>query len=186
MSRKDEIILQAAKLFYEKGFQSTSMREIASHVKVKASSLYNHINAKEDLLAQIILKLAHEFVGHINAIAGQNLSAVDKLQAIIQHHIEINIHQSEALAVLNNDWIYLSSSDQQDFIKLRTAYEDQLRLIIVNGIDQGEIKNLEPDIVIFSMLSSLRNLHLWYKKQHIDEDQLKMELADLLINGFKK
>ena len=66
MSRIDQIINQSATLFYRKGFQATSMREIAAQIDIKAASLYNHINAKEDLLAAIIMRLANEFVDHIN------------------------------------------------------------------------------------------------------------------------
>jgi len=184
MSRYDQIIEQAAQLFYQKGFQATSMREIAGQLDMKAASLYNHINAKEDVLAAIIMRLAHEFVNHIKQTAGQNFSPVDQLKDIIHHHIQININQSEPLAILNNQWIYLSVPEKQKFIELRTIYEDHLREIIREGIYLKQIKNTNPDIIIFSMLSSLRNLHLWYKKHQIDEKQLQKELAELLINGF--
>jgi AcrR family transcriptional regulator len=184
MSRIDQIISQSAMLFYQKGFQATSMREIAAQLNIKAASLYNHINAKEDLLAAIIMRLANEFVDHIQQTAKENSSPVDQLEAIIQHHIQVNIHQSESLAILNNDWIYLADMDKLAFIELRTTYENHLRDIIKVGIEQQDIKNIHPDIIIFSMLSSLRNLHLWYKKHHIDENQLQKELSELLINGF--
>ena len=85
---------------------------------------------------------------------------------------------------MNNDWIYLADMDKLAFIELRTAYENHLRDIIKAGIQHQDIKNIHPDIIIFSMLSSLRNLHLWYKKHHIDENQLQKELSELLINGF--
>ncbi|MDR9400402.1 MAG: TetR/AcrR family transcriptional regulator [Psychroflexus sp.] len=185
MSRKEQIVVQAAKLFHKKGFQSTSMREIAAHVNIKASSLYNHIKAKEDLLALIVLELAYEFVNHIQTTDQQNISSIEKLEIIIQHHIQINLHQSDALATLNNDWFNLSTTDKNKFIELRNSYENQLRNIIQRGIDQQEIKAIVPDTIIFSMLSSLRNLHQWYRKQDIDEHKLSLEMADLLIYGFK-
>ena len=184
MSRTDQIVHQSAMLFYQKGFQATSMREIASRLDIKAASLYNHISGKEELLAKIIMRLAHEFVDHIQQTASENSYAVNQLEAIIQHHILINIHKSESLAILNNEWIYLADTDKQTFIQLRTAYEDYLRDIIHTGIKHQVIKNMNPDIIIFSMLSSLRNLHLWYKKHHIDENQLQQELSELLIKGF--
>lgn len=184
MSRLDQIINQSARLFYQKGFQATSMREIASQLDIKASSLYNHINAKEDLLAKIIMRLANEFVDQIEQTVNKSSSPVDQLDTIIQHHIQINIHKSESLAILNNDWIHLADTDKQVFIQLRTSYEDQLRDIIKAGIQHRYIKNINPDVIIFSMLSSLRNLHLWYKNHHIAEDQLKEELSELLIKGF--
>ena len=49
-TRKEEIIVTAAKLFKEKGFSAVTMRDIAKSVGIKAASLYNHINSKEELL----------------------------------------------------------------------------------------------------------------------------------------
>jgi len=106
MSRTDQIVHQSAMLFYQKGFQATSMREIASRLDIKAASLYNHISGKEELLAKIIMRLANEFVDHIQQTASENSYAVNQLEAIIQHHILINIHKYESLAILNNEWIY--------------------------------------------------------------------------------
>ena len=184
MSRIDQIVHQSAILFYQKGFQATSMREIAARLDIKAASLYNHISGKEELLAKVIMRLAHDFVEHIKTTKEQRSTSVEKLEAIIQHHIQINVHRSEALAILNNDWTHLADTDKREFIKLRTTYEDLLRALIISGIQNKEIRDMDPDIIIFSMLSSLRNLHLWYNKHHITESQLQDELSDLLIHGF--
>ena len=184
MYRIDQILRQSSLLFHQKGFQATSMREIAARLDIKAASLYNHISGKEELLARIIMRLANDFVEQIKATAQQPSSSVEKLQAIIQHHIRVNVHRSEALAILNNDWMHLADTDKREFIKLRTTYEDLLRDLIISGIQNKEIRDMDPDIIIFSMLSSLRNLHSWYNKHHITESQLRDELSDLLIHGF--
>ena len=61
ISRKEEIIRVASRLFYEKGYKTVSMRDIATAMNIKAASLYNHINGKQEILSEIILKLAEEF-----------------------------------------------------------------------------------------------------------------------------
>jgi len=60
-TRKEEIIKTATKLFKEKGYSAVTMRDIAKAMGIKAASLYNHINSKQQILTDIIISLAEEF-----------------------------------------------------------------------------------------------------------------------------
>ena len=54
MTTKDKIIYEALSLFSVKGYDAVSIREIASAVGIKESSIYNHFKNKKDLLNKII------------------------------------------------------------------------------------------------------------------------------------
>ncbi|NND10648.1 MAG: helix-turn-helix transcriptional regulator, partial [Flavobacteriaceae bacterium] len=60
-TRKQEIINTSAKLFKEKGFSAVTMRDLAQAMGIKAASLYNHINSKQEILTNIIISIAEEF-----------------------------------------------------------------------------------------------------------------------------
>lgn len=55
-SRKQEIINAAAVLFKDKGYSAVTMRDLASAMGIKAASLYNHIQSKQEILSDIIIK----------------------------------------------------------------------------------------------------------------------------------
>jgi len=57
-TRKEEILRVAAKLFKEKGYSAVTMRDLAKAMGIKAASLYNHINVKQEILKTIIISLA--------------------------------------------------------------------------------------------------------------------------------
>jgi hypothetical protein len=70
---------------------------------------------------------------------------------------------------------------------MREDYEENFRSIINEGIAQGEIAPRDTEIMLFSMLSTLRTLYIWYtKKGGVDAQTLKNNMPDTLINGIKK
>lgn len=183
--RKSEIIAIAAKLFKEKGYSAVTMRDIANALDIKAASLYNHITSKQEILVLIIIEIAEEFTNKMNKIVNSDETSIQKLQKIIELHIDITIRNPDELASLNNDWMHLTNQELTYFIKMREDYEQNFRRIVKFGIHNQEIKNLNPEVIIFSMLSTLRTLYLWYgKKNTINEKVLKSNMTKVLMNGI--
>ncbi len=184
-SRKEEIIRVAAKLFKEKGYSAVTMRDLAKEMGIKAASLYNHINSKQDILKEIIISLAEEFTDGMRSIKDSEVDTIDKLKHIISLHVRITGQNTDGMASLNNDWMHLE--DQLNYyLELREKYEDNFRSIIVDGIRNKEISARKPDVMLFSILSTLRSLYLWIpKKEDLDPDDLAAELSLVLIGGIR-
>jgi|SRR5690554_536478 len=185
LSRKEEIITIAATLFREKGYNAISMRDLAAEMNMKAASLYNHISGKQEILAAIILEVAIEFTKGIEGVVSQDISSLKKIEKLIELHIDITLNHSEALAAVNNDWIHLEGENLNAFIKMRDGYEDNFRNIIRQGIETNEIKPHHPEVILFSILSTLRTLYLWQEKRgKLDVNVLKKDMVLVLINGI--
>ena len=93
---------------------------------------------------------------------------------------------TNGMASLNNDWMHLK--DQLDYyLTLRVNYEDSFRTIIIEGINKNEIKSLNPDIMLFSTLSTLRSLYMWIpQKEDMDSSALATNLSEVLLKGINK
>ncbi|PHR71387.1 MAG: TetR family transcriptional regulator [Lutibacter sp.] len=182
-NRKDEIIHTATKLFKKKGYSAVTMRDIAKSMGIKAASLYNHINSKQEILTNIIISLAEEFTDEMNNILKSDLNSIDKLKEIISLHVKITSENTNGMASLNNDWMHLEEKLDY-YLSLRHKYEEDFREIINEGISKKEISNSNSEIMLFSMLSTLRSLYLWTPNQK-DINELANSLSDVLINGVK-
>ena len=183
--RKTEIVTMAAKLFKEKGYSAVTVRDIAQAMDIKAASLYNHIKSKQEILVLIIIEIAEEFTSTMAQILQSDETAIAKIEKIIQLHIVITLRNSDALACLNNDWMHLADNQLSYFIKMREEYEENFRAIIKKGIAEGAIKNLNVEVIIFSTLSTLRTLYLWYgKKKSPNAAILKSNMTQVLLSGI--
>ncbi len=183
--RKTEIINVAAKLFKEKGYSAVTMRDIAQAMDIKAASLYNHIKSKQEILVLIIINIAEEFTNVMNQIVTSDSLSIHKIERVIDLHIDITLRNPDALACLNNDWMHLEDNDLNYFIKMREDYEHNFRSIVKKGIINNEILNLNVEVIIFSILSTLRTLYLWYDKtKSLNEKILKSNMKKALLNGI--
>ena len=185
-SRKQEIIETAAMLFKEKGYSAVTMRDLAAEMGIKAASLYNHITSKQDILKSIIISIAEEFTNGMSTIKSSNENSIEKLKKIITLHVDITSNNTHGMASLNNDWMHLEEQLEY-YLKLRHDYENDFRSIIKEGIKADEIVAQKPDVMLFSILSTLRSLYLWIpKKEDINEVELAADLSNVLINGINK
>ena len=185
VDRKSEIIHISAKLFRERGYMAVSMSDIAKSLDIKAASLYNHIHSKQEILSLLIINIAEEFTRAMNNLQSSNESAIESLKKFIDFHIEITLRDPDAIACLNNDWMHLDKEHRTYYVKMRDEYEENVRKIVKRGIDNGEIKEHNIEVIVFSMLSTLRTFYLWYgRKMKLNPTEFKESLTQVLLNGI--
>lgn len=183
-TRKEEIIRVAAILFKQKGFSAVTMRDIAAEMGIKAASLYNHISSKQDILDTIIISLAEAFTEGMKHIQASKNNCIDKLNLIIEMHVKLSSQNIYGMAALNNDWMHLTQK-QVYYKQLRSNYEDDFRKILEDGIASGKIVNKKPEVMMFSILTTLRSLYLWIpKREDLDLKEFSATLNQILIKGI--
>lgn len=181
--RKQEIVNKAEILFKEKGYSAVTMRDIATVMGMKAASLYNHIKSKQEILSLIILSLAEEFTSGMETIVSSDKTTVEKLQDVISLHVQITINHPNGMASLNSDWMHLEEKLDY-YLELRDGYEENFRQLIIAGIKNKEVAVVNPEVVVFSILSTLRSLYLWIpKKEDVNIKDLDADLSKVLLGG---
>ncbi len=186
-SKKQTILEAAAELFRDRGYVATSMRDLAEAVNLKASSLYNHISGKEEILQLICFQNAHRFLAGMKNVENQSTSYTDKVRSLIHLHIQIATEDFTSITAFNDEWRHLSEPELGKFKELRREYEQRFKNIIQEGIDAGEFADLEPTIALFTVISSVRWIYDWYKPNRtINLSQLEDQVASILLKGIRK
>lgn len=183
-SRKNEILKVAARLFREKGYSAVTMRDIAAALDIKAASLYNHISSKQEILQDIILGIAEDYTLGMTLIRSKSLNSIEQLAQIVHLHVNLAVQNPNGMSALNSDWMHLEKK-RDAYIQMRDDYESNFRYIIKEGIKAGELKDMDINVVVFSMLTTLRSLYLLIPKKNLEElPSFSEDLADVLIRGI--
>ncbi|WP_205512976.1 TetR/AcrR family transcriptional regulator [Longitalea arenae] len=187
-TRKDVIIAKAAKLFREKGFSATSMRDLAEHVGVEAASLYNHISSKAEILQEICFKTANNFMSHIEEVdATPNKTAIEKIQAILRFHIKQMLDNYEEVYVSDREWKHLTDPYLSNMQSQRRAYRQRIASVIEEGIRKGEIKPIDAPTAVLIMLHAVSGIESWHRsKKKIAGEVLEDNMVQILVDGLRK
>jgi AcrR family transcriptional regulator len=187
-TRKEVITLAAARLFREKGFPSTGMRDLAGDVGVEAASLYNHIRSKSELLQEICFRVANDFTAQLLEMeADHTLNCLQKLESIVRFHISMWINRLDEVMVTNNESKYLEEPYHSTFLNERRVYVRRLEQIIEEGIRKGQIRKVQPYAVVLTLLSAVRGIEYWHRtKKNISADELEESMIVHMVNGLKK
>jgi AcrR family transcriptional regulator len=187
-TRKEVITLAAARLFREKGFPSTGMRDLAGDVGVEAASLYNHIRSKSELLQEICFRIANDFTAQLLKVeTDASLNCLQKLEAIVRFHISMWINRLDEVMVTNNESKYLEEPYHSTFLNERRVYVRRLEQIIEEGIRKSQIRKVQPYAVVLTLLSAVRGIEYWHRtKKNISADELEENMIVHMVNGLKK
>ena len=186
-TRREEIVEVAARLFKQKGYSATTMRDIAEQVGMEAASMYNHIKGKDELLSEICFRISDEYIAQLTLIETQINAPIDKLSALIRLHIRIVFKDINGISVANNEWKHLPEAELIKFKATRRDYETRFAKIIEQGIEKGEINPINVSVALFTILSAVRWVELWYKSDRdISPEVLEDNILSLLMNGLQK
>lgn len=187
MTRRQHILIEAAKLFKAKGYAASSMRDLAERVGLEAASLYNHIKSKEDLLQEICFDIAGRYVSQLNEIEANQHTNIEKLQALINLHIMMIAGNREEVYVCNNEAKHLTAPYLQKFKDIRKDYENRFLNIIKAGIENGELVPVNPTTALYTILSAVRWVEIWYQPDRgIAVEEISKDISTVILNGLKR
>jgi len=186
-SRKAQIEEKATRLFREKGYATTSMRDLAQVLGIEAASLYSHIKSKEEILQKVCFRMADEFFDAWKAVELANSSYAQQMEKAALAHVKVITANTDASAVFFNEWRHLSEPYLSDFLKMRDDYEGRFIGIIEKGIAAGEFQSVDAKFMMLAILSSLNWTHTWYKPEGtLSPEEVAKKLSNMILNGLKK
>lgn len=178
---------KAAALFRRKGFAASSMREIADSIGVEASSLYNHIGSKSELLQGICFKVANDFNMQLGQVQEGKEGTIAKLETIIRFHIRMMLGNFDEVYVANHEWKQLEEPYLSNFLLQRKMYEGRLIDIVKEGVLQKALREVHPHVAVLTILSAVRGLEFWQRhKKELDASELEDNMVNLLLKGITK
>ncbi|MDH2425222.1 TetR/AcrR family transcriptional regulator [Sphaerisporangium sp. TRM90804] len=135
--RRDHLVKLAAELFARKGFQATTVREIADEAGILSGSLYHHFDSKETIVDEVLSTFLADLIGRYRAALDHGGDARAVLSEMVRIGFGTLDPHRAAITVMQNDWNYLRSLPGDRFDYLIKA-EDEVERMWVEQIKRGQ------------------------------------------------
>lgn len=197
---RDDIIVAAADVLRENGYDATTMKDIAARVNLTAASLYHHFKNKDFLLLAVLETGLQQAIDTIEPIVKSNMNAADKLRQMVETHVHrVTLNPGYGAAMVfemkslkNVHSAGRGNGDRQEYIERRNKFFDQrdyfekmFHEIIKEGITKGEFRHVDAAIVAKSMLGAQNWVGVWYKAGgRLTGEQIASIIVDTFLTSL--
>lgn len=184
----ERIYAAAIRLFGERGYTGTSMRDISDAVGILPGSLYTHISSKEQLLFDIVEDGIEQYLDHLRPCVEKDGPADERLTAVFHAYIDVLSQNMDQTVVAFNQWHHLSDDGyRKRIVKMRREYEGLFTRLLDDGIESGVLESADPRLTVLSIIGLLNAVAQWYSpKGRRTPPEVADSLADLVLRGIGK
>jgi AcrR family transcriptional regulator len=194
---RQEILRTAARLFQQRGYDATSMNDVAAALKLSKGGLYHHFQSKDEILFEIMdhaMEITQERV--INPVRGI-ADAEERLRALIRLHIEVVLSpRDREITVMLHENHPLPPSLRKRINSRKKDYIHFLENLIaevqknVHKKAQEKAQNhskgrVSPRAAAFALLGMINWIYQWYKPEgDLQAQNLIPQFTDLILGGI--
>jgi len=153
--RRHEIFHQVVNVFLKKGFQETSMREIAEAAGLGKSTLYDYFKTKDEILVYFFEDQLNDLTAEAQKIAVQNTPADIRLRQIMGSYIENFQANKNLFLKLSFESQRLNAESQKQIQQKRHAYQDMIRALIDEGVREGVFRRVNSLLAARLLVSAI-------------------------------
>lgn len=178
----DRIRETALRLFAEKGFAATGIREIADRVGVTSASLYHHIGNKEDLLFRIAIDANRLLAAAARDLLGEVVHPEERLAALVRLHVAAHAHHRLEALVVDNEMRALGDAKRDEVVAVRDAYERMWQEAITDGTHDGVFTVLDERAARLALLEMCTGVAHWFNPTGAQTpEQIGARFADMAL-----
>jgi AcrR family transcriptional regulator len=161
--RRAQLVRESARLFREKGYDATSVRDIAAATGLQSGSWVYHFRTKQDILAAVMEEGLQQALERIEAIAREQLAPREHFRALLRTHLDTLLGPGQDfIPVLLYEWRSLESQQRPRVVALQKRYEAVWEEVITQLQRSGDWA-LPTRVDRLLMFGALNWIAHWYR-----------------------
>src|SRR6185437_12915764 len=162
-NRRADLVRVSARLFREKGFEGTTIRDIADAVGMRSGSPFYHFKSKQEILAAVMEEGLVAGLDATQKIIESDMPPQEKFRALVRSHLETVLAEGhDFIPVLLYDWRSLSAELQAHIIELKDRYDECWQKMLSEMKRAGLIQD-DNKVVRLLLLGAINYSVQWYR-----------------------
>jgi AcrR family transcriptional regulator len=183
--RLAEIYRAAAQIILRKGYDATSVNDIANALGMTKAGLYHYISGKKELLFDIMNFGLDELDEEVANPAREITDAASRLRFMISTHAQLVTRGQGAITILVDEVTALSPAQCRKITRRKREYFDYLRDLLEELKRDGKLHDVDTTAATFCLLGMINWLSRWFRQDgDLTAEQAAQEIVKIALNGL--
>jgi TetR/AcrR family transcriptional regulator, cholesterol catabolism regulator len=188
--RLADIYRAAARIICEKGYDATSMNDIADAVGITKSGLYHHVSGKRNLLFNIMNFGLDSLDEQVITPARSIVDPERRLKTIIINHVHLITSRStpqgnNPVSIVIDEVAGLTPAQRRKTDQRKRAYFDLIKQTLKQLETEGKLRDIDLDAASFSLLGMILWVARWYNPDgRLTPEQVSEEVTNIALGGL--
>jgi len=182
--RAAEVYRTAARIILQKGYDATSVSDIAEALGITKAGLYHYIKGKTELLYEIMKYGLEELEREVLVPAREIGDPEERLRFVITTHARIVTRGDGVVTILVDEARALTPAQNRHVVRMKRKYIDCLRDTLQEMKQQRKLRDLNVTVAAFSITGAINWLSRWYRPGGtLSAEEIAWQIADIALNG---
>ncbi|HEU4348767.1 MAG TPA: TetR/AcrR family transcriptional regulator [Actinoplanes sp.] len=181
---QETVLTAAVRLFNERGYEATSMGDLAARLGITKSSIYHHVSGKEELLRMAITHAMEGLSEAAEDVRAMDVPAIDKLEELIRRSVLVLADRLEFVTLLLR--VRGNTAVEQEALLRRRVFDAQVTKLVKQAQAEGDMRD---DIdaaaaarLLFGMVNSLTE---WYRPDRGNAADMAEVVTAIAFDGLR-
>lgn len=185
--RASHVYRIAAEIMCQKGYEGTSMNDIAEAAGLTKAGIYHYIRGKEELLFEIMSYAMDNLDQRIVAPAQEIADAEQRLRKIVECHTRSLIEGVGAITIVLEEMPALTAAHRRIIKTRKRAYFDFIRDTLQQLQAEGKLRDVNLTTAAFSLIGMILWISRWYRRDgKLPAEQVMRDYIEIAMNGVLK
>jgi AcrR family transcriptional regulator len=195
IDRREEVLAAAALCFMKRGYEATSMDDVAVALGATKGRVYHHFRSKPELFFEVYRRAMAILMDGAAAAEADGGMAAERLERVSRTHV-LSMMETQTFQrslTLGADLYRFGDAGEhkavlEELMDIRRAYEDVFRRLFAEGAADGTLGRLDPSLAMRTVLGALNWVAIWYSAQpgetRAHRERLADEIVEQVLGGY--
>jgi AcrR family transcriptional regulator len=181
----DSLLRTAVKVFHERGYDGTSMEDLAKRLGITKSAIYYHVPSKEELLRLSVDRALDALFAVAEESESTTGPAIDRLNHVVRRSVEVLVDEQPFVTLLLR--VRGNSKVERRAVARRRELDHFLGNLVAEAEQEGSIRpDVDPALTSRLLFGMVNSLIEWYRpRQGLSKSQIADAVTKIAFDGLR-
>jgi len=180
--KRERILQEAVKLFYERGFTGTTLDDIAAALGVTKPFIYTHFKSKVELLAALCLPTIEMSMDAAAEAAGSPGTPTERLRRLVGDFTRVILQRQANIAVFFREEKHLTDEARAEIATKQKGFDRILTKLLREGVQTGDFHITDPSLTSLAIGGMISWAYTWHRPNgRLGLEEMAARMSDLAL-----